>query len=205
MSSHASTSPVVDVVQDAEDAQEKVQEVEIERNGTHNVLVRRQLLVDEEGVKDDVSRKDETSSGGVNEVHGAVEGNEDADESGGDKGQEATKQEWCHSRKVVLRLEREERQAEEYNDSDEKGLKDDSGLVKGDNYANRERFHECESREEDEIGGEAMTLPEKEPQGNEASKRGKVEDPYVRLDPGDCTGALRQNAADESGTEDLNK
>lgn len=114
----------------------KVQEVEIERDCTHNVLIRRELLVDEEGVIDDVSRKDETPSGRVDEVDRAVEGNEDADESGGDKGHEATKQERCHSRKVVLmrvssragghqtdsanlRLEREECQAEEYTNSDE--------------------------------------------------------------------------------------
>ena len=58
-------------------------------------------------------------------------------------------------------------------------MKDDGSLVKGNNYANRESFHEGESREEDEIGWEAMTLPVKETQGNEASKHGNVEDPYA--------------------------
>lgn len=58
-------------------------------------------------------------------------------------------------------------------------MKDDSSLVKGDDYANRERFHERESGEEDKIGGEVMALPVEETQRDEASKHGDVEYPYA--------------------------
>lgn len=58
-------------------------------------------------------------------------------------------------------------------------MKDDSSLVEGDDHTNRESFHERESREEDEIGGEIMTLPVEKAQGNEASKHGNVEYPYA--------------------------
>jgi len=34
-------SPIVEVVQDTEDAQEEIQKVEIERDCTHNILIRR--------------------------------------------------------------------------------------------------------------------------------------------------------------------
>ena len=56
--------------------------LEVKTDGAHDVLVRRQALVDDIGVVDNVTAEDEATTNSEDEVHGTAEGDEDANEAG---------------------------------------------------------------------------------------------------------------------------
>ena len=56
--------------------------LEVKTDGAHDVLVRRQALVDEIGVVDNVTTEYEATTNGEDKVHGTAEGDEDANKAG---------------------------------------------------------------------------------------------------------------------------
>jgi len=118
----ACTSAVVDVVEETKNAEEQVDEVEVKRDGSHDELVWRELVVDKVGIIHDISTKQETASDGEYKVHGSTKRNEDADEAGHYQGNEGAEKEGSHSREVILRLESEQREPKEYAEGDQQCL-----------------------------------------------------------------------------------
>jgi len=110
---------VLDIVEKTEDVKEEIDKIEVKTDGAHDVLVRRQALVDDIGVVDNVTAEDEATTNGEDKVHGTAEGDEDANKAGHAKGDETTKKEGTHSFKVILGLEGEQGQPKEDTDCDE--------------------------------------------------------------------------------------
>lgn len=57
----------------------EVDKIKIQRDCTHDVLVWAQLLVDHKRIVDNIARKDDTSTSGVNEVDCLGERDKDSD------------------------------------------------------------------------------------------------------------------------------
>lgn len=64
--------------------------LQVEADRREDVLVRRQPLRDHVGVVDDVPTEDQAAANGEDQVHGAAERYEDADEAGHDCGGEVS-------------------------------------------------------------------------------------------------------------------
>jgi len=110
---------VLNIIEETQDVKEEIDEIKVKTDRAHDVLVRRQALVNDIGVVDDVTAKDEATTNCEDKVHGAAKGDEDANEAGHAKGHEAAKQEGAHSFKVILGLEGEQGQSKEDTNCDE--------------------------------------------------------------------------------------
>jgi hypothetical protein len=61
-------STVLHIAQETENIEEEVDEIEIEANCSHDVLIRGEALVDEIRVIDDISTEQQSAPNGVNEI-----------------------------------------------------------------------------------------------------------------------------------------
>jgi len=107
-------STLLQVVEEAQDAQEQVDEVEVEADSAHDKLIRRKLRVNEVRVVDDVAREDEASTNCIDQVHRFAEGDEELYEAGHAESNQGPEEEWAHPFKIILGLESKDGQANEY-------------------------------------------------------------------------------------------
>ncbi len=76
------SSTILHVTQKAENTEEEVDEIEIEANRSHDVLIGGEAAVDEVCVIDDIPTEQQSAPNGVNETHSRVEWNEHANKAG---------------------------------------------------------------------------------------------------------------------------
>ena len=81
-SSARSASTVLHIAQKAENIEEEVDEIEIEADCSHNVLIGGEAAVDEVCVIDDIPTEQQSASNGVNEAHCRAEWDKHADKAG---------------------------------------------------------------------------------------------------------------------------
>jgi len=104
---------ILEVVEEAKNAQEEIDEVEVQADGSHNVFIWGKPTVDQVRVVDDVPAKQDRPSNRVQEVNCMREGDEYPDNSGHTECNETAEEPRPQARKVVLGLESEDSQAQE--------------------------------------------------------------------------------------------
>jgi len=67
---------ILEVIEKAKNVDEKIDEIEVKRNGAHDVLIRRKAFVDHVCILDNIAAEEEASSNCENEVHGTAEWHE---------------------------------------------------------------------------------------------------------------------------------
>jgi len=77
--------------------------LEVKADSAHNVLIRRETLVDHVGVVDDISTEKEGADDGIDEIESTVEREEDGNKASEDHRDQGGEKEWPHARKVILR------------------------------------------------------------------------------------------------------
>jgi hypothetical protein len=69
------------VVQETEDIEEEVDEIEVKANCPHDVLIRRESVIDEVCVVDDITTEEQSTSNSEYEIEGRAEGDEHANKA----------------------------------------------------------------------------------------------------------------------------
>lgn len=91
----------------------RIHVLKVQADGTHNILVRRQPLIDDVGIIDDITAENETASDSKDNIHSAAEREDETNKARHNESNQGTEEERPHSRKVVLGLEGEEGQTKE--------------------------------------------------------------------------------------------
>lgn len=76
--------------------------LKVQANGTHDIFIGRQALVDRIGIIDHVTAEDEATTNSEDKIHGATKWEENADKSRHNQGNKGAKEERTHSREVVF-------------------------------------------------------------------------------------------------------
>lgn len=134
-------SAIFDIVQETENIDEEVDKVEIEADGTHDKLIRREFGVDHVGIIDDITTEQETSSDSENQVHCLAEWDKGVDKPSHQQRNKTAKQEGTHSREIILGLKSEQGQSDEYTKCDKQCLYHNDIVIEGDHYPKRECLH----------------------------------------------------------------
>jgi hypothetical protein len=83
-----------DVIKNAKNVDEKVDEVKVEADSSEDKFIGGQPSCDQECVVDDVEAKDEAAENCIDEIHGSREWEEDPDEAGHDECEETSEEVW---------------------------------------------------------------------------------------------------------------
>jgi len=81
-SSALQSSTILHVAQKTENIEEEIDEIEIEADCSHDVLIGGEAAVDEVCVIDDIPTEKQSASNGINETHSRVEWDEHANKAG---------------------------------------------------------------------------------------------------------------------------
>jgi len=151
---------VIHVVEDAENHQEEINEVKIEADSAHDVLIGTKSLGDEVGVEYNISTEQQASEEAIDQVHCSAKWNEDSNETGHEEGDQTTEQIGAQAWEIVLGLEREQGESQEDTKRNQQGLEHNDLIVEGDNDAQRHALHNREGRQKDEVDRIAVSFPE---------------------------------------------
>jgi len=151
--------------------------LQIERDGTEDVLVGRETDGNHLCVVDDVSSEDEGTADGVDELKVGVEGEEGTNKASHEQRAESSEKVGAKAAEIVLALERIQSEASEDTKRDEQGLEDNLGVIECYNDADGECLDGSEGRQKNEVGRVRMALPVQESHVNKRADQCHQDDP----------------------------
>jgi len=196
---------ILEIVEEAQDAQKEVEEVKVQADGSHDVLIWGKSVVDQVRVVYDVSAEQERPSNRVQQVDGVREGNEQPNNPRHTDSNKAAEEPRTHAGKVILGLKSEGCQAQENSQGDQQRLEDNCIVEVCAHNSESERLQEGESGQKNEAEWVLMAFPVQQAEIDEYTKHGEVERPWIGLNPEDCGWRLRKHTANDSCGEDLYK
>lgn len=194
---------VVLVAQNAQDGEEQVDDVQIQRDGGGNLLLDVVVAHDELGVDEDVAGEDERRDAAVHELQRAARGEEGGHEPEDDEEPQRAEQVGDPVREVVLGLAREQRQRDEDAQRDDQRLHDDPRVVERRDHADRVRLQRREPRQEEQVRRVALALPVRQEHEPDRAEQGHHHEPEVRLDPSAVRVAEERDCAQHRGQKNL--
>jgi len=138
---------LLQVVEETEDVEEKIDKIKVETDRSQDVLVRRQTVIDHVCVINNIAAEDEATTDSKHHVHGAAEGQEDGNEAGDAETHQSCEEEGPQAGEVILGLEGKYGQPKEDADRDEESLKDECRVDKRHGNAQCESLEKREGRE----------------------------------------------------------
>jgi len=170
----------VDLLQDLEDLDEEVDDVQIELDGGHDVLLGTQTGHDHLGVVNDEQGEEKGSP----HCHGCVcqlVPEEDLKKPSQDQNEQAGVEDSPHIGEIPLSLEGEGSETNDHRSGEEECL-DDNALVKEcDQHSNSVSFYNSEGSEEDQVDGGLLPLDVESNQKSNGKKKSRQQDPGVGL------------------------
>ncbi|CAI6308623.1 unnamed protein product [Periconia digitata] len=164
-----STLVVVGCVENAQNGEEQVDHIQVQRDGRRNLLLNVVVTHDQLRVYQDVARKDESADDAIAHFDPAAVREEHGHHSEQDQHPQRPEQVWDPAREVVFALARKQTQCNEYAKCEQHGLQNDPALREGNHNRDRVGFHGCESREKGQVGRVRFALPECEPEEYECT------------------------------------
>lgn len=110
---------IFDIVEDAKDHQEKVDEVKVEADCTHDVLIGAESLGNKESIEYYVSTEQDASEESIDQVHRSAKWNEYSNKAGHKQGNQTAEKVGTHAGEVVLGLQGEQCESQKYAKGDE--------------------------------------------------------------------------------------
>jgi len=139
-------SVVVLAVQDAQNRQEQIQHVKIQRDRRRDLFLDMVVAHDELRVDEDIAREDQRRDDPVHQLHRAVNREERGHEPEQDEHPQPAEQVGDPAREVVARLAREDGQRDEDAQREDERLDDDAGVVERGHHADAVGLHGREGR-----------------------------------------------------------
>jgi len=136
----------LNIVEQAKDIQEEIDEVQVKADSAHDVLVGRKSCVDEVRVVDYIAAEEQSTSSCDQKIESAVEWKEYPDETGHHESDDASEEPRSKTGEVILGLQGEQGQTQEDAKGDQQSLKDYVGFVEWYDDAESEGFHQSKSR-----------------------------------------------------------
>lgn len=146
-------------VENAQNGEEKVDDVEVQADGGGNLLLDMVVAHDHLRVDEDVAAKDESCKATVDELAGGAVRQEHGHESEDDEAPQSSEQVGHPRCKVILGLAGKDCEEDEDACGEDGGVEDDGGLVEGDDDGDGVCFGEGEEREEEQVGRVGLALP----------------------------------------------
>lgn len=190
-------------VENSQDREEEVQNVEVERDSSGDLLFHMVVSDDQLGVHKDVATEDERSNDAVAEFNALGMWEESSHETEQDQHPESTEQVWHPAREVVLRLASEQAQEDKDAECEDQRLHDNPTLVEGCYDRNRVCLQCREDSQEDQIHRIALPLPKREEHKSNSSEQRNPHHPLVRLDPCSERSAEEGHGGQGGGHEEL--
>lgn len=159
LSDNRTSLVVVLAVQDAQNRHEQVQDIQVQRDSSCNLLLNMVVAHNQLRINEDIRREHQRTKHTVDKLEGAVERQENGHEAKEDHEPQRAEQVRHPVGEVVLGLAGEEGQGDEDAECQHEGLHDDPRVVEGCHHADGVCFEERESGEEEEVGGVGLALP----------------------------------------------
>lgn len=118
-------------VQNAQNTQEQINNIQIQRNGRGNLLLNVVMAHDELRINEDISTENQRSNTAINELHAAIVREESSHEPEDYEQPQPAKEVWHPVREIVFGLACKQGQSDEDSERDDEGLHDDARLVEG--------------------------------------------------------------------------
>lgn len=147
-----STLVVLLAVQDSENGQEQVDDIQVERDGSCNLLLNMVVSHDELCVDQNVTTEDECTNNAVSQLNGAGVREEGCHEAEDDDNPKSSSKIRDPAGKVVLGLAGEKSECDKNTEREDERLKYNLALEKGCDNTDRVRFHRGEASKEEQIG-----------------------------------------------------
>ena len=170
-------------VEDPQDCEEQVDDVQVQADGSRNLLLNVIVSQNQLRVDQNVAAEDESRDHAVHELDGLASGEERSHEAEDDKHPERAEEIRHPAREVVLRLAGEQRQCDEDAEREDEGLDHDSRLVEGRDDADGVGFEDGEAGQEEQVRRVGLALPEGEEHEGDGAEERAPHHPAVVLDP----------------------
>lgn len=194
---------VVLAVQDAQNRQEQVQNIQIQRNSGSNLLLNVVVSHNKLSIHEDVAGEDQGAQHTVDELGGATKWHEHGHESEEDHEPQRAKEVGHPAGKVILGLAREERESDKDTQCQDKCLHNNSRFIERGHHTDGIRFHQGEAREEQQVCWVGLAFPVGREHEAQGAKDGDDHEPEVALDPGTVCVVEERNGAEDSSEKNL--
>jgi hypothetical protein len=194
---------IILVIENAQDSQEQIEDIEIERDGGGDLLLDMIVAHDQLGIDEDISGEDEGGDGAVDELDLAIHGEEGGHKPKQDQEPQRPHQVRHPAGEVVFGLARKQGQRDEQAQRQHQRLHDNPRLVERRHHADRVGLQQREARQEEQIRRVALALPVGDQHEAERAEDRDQHQPEVGLDPEPVVVAEEGNRAECCREEDL--
>lgn len=118
-------------VQNAQDTQEQIDNIQIQRDRRRNLLLNVVMAHDELRINEDISTENERRNTAINELHAAIVREESSHEPEDDEQPQPAEEVWHPVREIVFGLACKQSQGDEDSERDDEGLHNDARVVEG--------------------------------------------------------------------------
>ena len=146
-------------VENAQDSKEQVEDIEVQADGSCDLLLDVVLAEHELGVNQDVAAENQSRNASVDELAGAGLREEHVHEAEEHQSPERAEKIRHPAREVVLGLAGEGGQEDEDSAGQKDGVQHDRGLVEGDDDGDGVGLEKGEAREKEKVGRVRVALP----------------------------------------------